>query len=94
MDTTLMWRGYFAKWPANLGRRGVLVTCLNEQIVFSEFLMTEHFLMLVRDAPDANGGRRILLPYGNITALKVTDPVDDEIFLEAGFVREAPRAKK
>ena len=93
MDEAVMWRGYFAAWPAGLNRRGVAVTSWNEQIPFSEFLMSEHFVMVVRDAPDANGGRRVLLPYGQIRALKVTDPVGDELFVEAGFIKEVAKAK-
>ena len=94
MDSPTMWRSYFASWPSELSRRGVAVTTLDEQIPFGEFLLSEHFLMLVRDAPDANGGRRVILPYGNIAAVKVVDPVGDEIFLRTGFVKTALKATK
>lgn len=94
VEVALMWRGYFTGWPEKLNRRGVVVTCWNEQIVFGEFLMSEHFVMLVRDAPDANGGRRVVLPYGNISAIKVTEPVGDEPFLEAGFVKTVAKSRK
>ncbi|MEM8679535.1 MAG: hypothetical protein AAGF97_09305 [Planctomycetota bacterium] len=94
LDESLMWRGYFAGWPEKLERRGVAVTAWGEQIVFGDFLMAEHFVMLVRDVPDANGGRRVILTYGNIAAIKVTAPVGDDIFLESSFVKTVAKAKQ
>jgi hypothetical protein len=82
-----VWRDFFCNWPAELPQRGVVVTNFNEQVPFVSFLMTEHMLMLERMAPDANGGRRMLLPYDFIVGVKITDPVKNEVFSQAGFLQ-------
>jgi hypothetical protein len=86
MDTTNIWRQLFAAWPDALPQRGVIVTSFNEQVNFVKFLLSEHFLMVERMAPDTVGGRRLLIPYGKIEAVKITDPVTEEVFLKAGYL--------
>ena len=85
-DTANIWRELFQTWPAEIPQRGVLITNFNEQVQFVGFLFTDQMLMLERGAPDANGGRRLLIPFAHILAVKVTDPVKNEIFTQAGFL--------
>lgn len=94
-DTTSIWRDFFQSWPTEMPQRGVLVTNYQEQVQFVGFLMTEQMLMLERMAPDANGGRRLLIPFGNILGVKITDPVKNEVFTQAGYVAggQRPAAK-
>ena len=85
MDYALIWRNYFASWPKGLSQTGVLITA-SEQIPFISFLLSEHVLMLERPAPDTVGARKLVIPYCKIEAIKVTEPVGNEVFAEAGFV--------
>lgn len=85
MELAQVWKQYLTNWPTSLPRRGVVVTP-DEQIVFVAFLMSETVAMFERRAPDSVGGRKVMVPYSRISAIKVTDPVGDQPFLEAGFV--------
>ena len=92
-----VWRDFFSNWPAEVPQRGVVVTNFDEQVPFASFLINEHMIMLERMAPDANGGRRLLLPFDCILGVKITDPVKNEIFAGIGFVaggqRQPPKAR-
>ncbi len=81
-----VWRDFFTNWPAELPQRGVVVTNFNEQVPFASFLINEHLIMLERMAPDANGGRRLLLPFDCILGVKITDPAKNETFSGIGFI--------
>lgn len=69
------WHHVFQAWPAEMARRGILVTSFDEQIPFSGFMVGEELLMLARSTPDALGARAVLLPYENIAAVKFVDVV-------------------
>lgn len=92
MDHATLWRQFFATWPDGLPQKGVVVTNFNEQVNFVKFLMSEHLVMLERLAPDSLGGRRLLIPYANILAVKVTEPTNDEVYLRAGFLPGGKRS--
>jgi hypothetical protein len=79
------WGEFFANWPAELPRRGIVVTSFNEQIVFSTFWTSGSLLMLERQTPDSLGARSIVIPYDQILALKITDIVKAKSFKAAGF---------
>ena len=81
-----MWRDFFAKWPAALPRRGVIVSTLNEAIPFKSFLIKGEMLLLERTNPDPIGTRFILLGFDAIHMVKLIDPLKEEIFAGAGFV--------
>jgi hypothetical protein len=85
MDTTRVWQEYFRKWPAELERRGVIVTSFDEQIPFDGFATSEHLLLLERKIPDTLGARKILLSYEQIVAVKITDVVKMKAFQSLGF---------
>lgn len=94
MDSAQAWQAFFAEWPNGVPPRGVLVTSFDEQISFSNFLTTESLLLVERQTPDAMGGRKVIIPYGKIDAVKVVDPVRPQIFIAAGFKASADTTKR
>ncbi len=93
MDMSGVWRTFFVKWPADLPRTGVVVTSFGEQVVYVEFLIGEHTILFERLAPDSVGGRKLVIPYGNIQALKITEPVNNEVMVACGFLPAKPKPK-
>jgi hypothetical protein len=88
-DLADVWRKFFLHWPKGLAHTGVLVT-EQDQIPFVGFLYTDEILLIERRTPDTVGGRKVLVPYGTIAALKVVDVVTDEPFRAAGFQGKLP----
>jgi hypothetical protein len=80
------WREVFGGWPAELPRRGVLVTSYNEQIPFDGFASSPTMLLIDRSTPDSLGARKVLLPYENVVAVKFTDVIKNKSFAALGFV--------
>ena len=85
-DVADIWRQCFQQWPAELDRRGVLVTSFDEQIPFEGFATSEEMVLLERRAPDTVGARMVLIAYQNIQALKIVDVVQLKSFQALGFV--------
>lgn len=85
------WKSIFVTWPAEQPRRGIVVTTFDEQIVFSGYLTGEEFLFVERQTPDSMGGRALILPYGNIAALKFTDVVKEKAMHDLGFQGSLPK---
>ena len=83
------WRDFFHNWPSGLSQRGVVTTLQNEQIPFCAFVTSQEMLLLERPNPDTVGARRVLLPFANIAALKITDVVEARLFRSAGFRQTA-----
>jgi hypothetical protein len=79
------WKDFFAKWPSDVKRRGVLVTSFGEQIPFSEFSTSEGLLLIERSSPDPVGARMVAIDYGNIWALKIIDPLLPAALKSLGF---------
>ena len=50
MDRGESWRDCFKNWPADVRRRGVVVTSFNEQIPFANFTTGETILLVERSA--------------------------------------------
>ena len=89
MEEALVWRKFLVEWPKDIPHSGVIVTTL-EQVPFVDFLLSEHFGLFERRAPDTVGGRRVMIPYSNIAAIKFVDPVPDESFTTCGFRAAKP----
>jgi hypothetical protein len=87
-----IWRRFFLRWPPGLAPSGVLVTSLNEQIPFAGFLVHRDLLLVERRVPDTLGSRKIIIPFGLIHSVKITDVVKDKLFRDAGFDPPAPRS--
>ena len=86
-----IWRNFFASWPDGLRQSGVIVASNADQVPFVSFLMAEHVVMLERPAPDTVGARKVVMPYNQIQAIKITDPVGNDVFADAGFIESKPR---
>lgn len=78
------WHDFLTRWPAQLPRRGVVVTAL-EQIPFDGFMLCDRLLLLERRAPDSLGARTVLVPLAEIQSLKFTDVVKSATFQALGF---------
>jgi hypothetical protein len=86
MDVSLTdWKDFFCNWPQKMSRCGVLVTSFNEQIPFEQFFTSDTFLLVQRPAPDSLGVRTVIVPYAEVTALKVTEVVKPATFYSLGF---------
>ena len=90
-DAAESWRKCFLQWPADVERRGVLVTSFDEQIPFDSFAASEDMLLVERRAPDTMGARMVIVAYQHIQALKIVDVVKMKIFQPLGFVMPPPR---
>jgi hypothetical protein len=79
------WRNPFQHWPGSLPKQGLLVTNFGEQIAFTNFLVSGTAVLVERDKPDTIGARKVVLDYGAISAVKLTDPGDIARFQVLGF---------
>ncbi len=91
-DVADIWRECFQQWPSDVARRGVLVVSFGEQIPFEKFYASDEMLLVERRAPDAVGGRLVMVPYRSIEGLKIVDIVQPKVFSPLGFV--VPATKK
>jgi hypothetical protein len=91
MDAAEIWRRCFADWPADVPRRGVVVTTFAEQIPFESFAASDHLLLIERRAPDTVGARTVLVAYQFIQAVKIVDVTKAKSFASMGFVFPPPK---
>lgn len=89
MNNAETWRDYFRTWPPGLAPTGIVVTSYQEQIPFESFQFTDRLLLLNRRAPDTVGARRVVVPFGEIVSVKITEVVSLKALEDFGF--EAPR---
>ena len=85
METSQTWKECFNNWPAAVQRRGLLVTSFGEQIPFSGFVTNPGLLLLERTTPDASGSRFVILPYTEISAIKIIEPLKQPALMALGF---------
>ena len=88
-DAAEIWQHCFENWPAELNRRGVLVTSFGEQIPFDNFAASDRMLLVERRAPDTMGARTVLIAFHHVVALKVVDVVKLKAFSSLGFTAPA-----
>jgi hypothetical protein len=67
------------------------VPTFDEQIPFVNFFASDNMVLVERRAPDAVGGRMVIIPYQNIVALKIVDVIKPKAFSQLNF--GAPPAK-
>jgi hypothetical protein len=79
------WRAFFAEWPSQIPKRGILITRLNEASPFKAFMMRGDFLLIERVSPDSLGGRFLVIPFDEISTVKFTDPLKQPALEAAGF---------
>ena len=89
MEEAMVWRKFLVEWPQGMSHSGVIVTAI-EQVPFIGFMLSEHFGLFERRAPDTVGGRRVIIPYNKIEAIKIVDPVSNETFAACGFREPKP----
>ncbi|MBI3837010.1 MAG: hypothetical protein HY288_03645 [Planctomycetia bacterium] len=90
-DAAEIWRHCFEEWPAEVDRRGVLITSFGDQIPFEAFATSSEMLLIERRSPDTVGARIVMVPYGNIQGLKIVDVVKLKDFQSLGFTTPPPR---
>ena len=75
----------FAHWPAAIPRCGTVVTAHGEAIQFSEYMMTNELVLLIRPQPDVNGTRRVIMKLSDIIGIRITEAIDPARFTAMGF---------
>ena len=86
MEAAQAWRSLFENWPDNIPREGMLVTA-SETVTFIDFMVSGGLLLIERDRPDAYGARKVMVPYVNITAVKMATTMELAQFQVMGFQR-------
>ena len=76
------------EWPSSIPRRGVVTTIQGESIVFADFSLGHGCVLLQRATPDSMGGREVILPFGQVAVIKLTESLSTKSRKEMGF--EAP----
>lgn len=79
------WKALFENWPDAIPQQGLVVTTFQETIPFINFLISGALIIFERDRPDPNGGRKVILGYDAISAVKITAPVELVKFQVMGF---------
>ncbi|MCA9101404.1 MAG: hypothetical protein R3C10_08505 [Pirellulales bacterium] len=82
------WQDFFENWPADMPRNGVLVVEFGEQIPFCSFSTKGGLLAIQRRTPDNVSARQLVVPYSQISSLKITNVIPGSVFTDAGFVGE------
>jgi hypothetical protein len=86
MDAAEAWRKCLTDWPADVARRGVLVTAYGEQIPFDSFTVSPEMLLVERRTPDVVGARAVLIAFEHIQSVKIVDIIKPKSFAPLGFV--------
>jgi hypothetical protein len=89
MSAGTEWRTLFEQWPTSLPRQGIIVTVFQETMPFTDFRISTGLLLIERDRPDSHGGRKVMMSFDSIAAMKLTDPGDLSRYQSLGF--ESPR---
>jgi hypothetical protein len=85
MDAAEAWRSLFENWPESIPRQGLVVTNFDEQIPFSDFLVSGGILLVERDKPDSYGSRKVMIGYPAIQAVKSPSTLELARFQVMGF---------
>jgi hypothetical protein len=85
-SASINWREFFEKWPAEIPKRGLLVSTLNEATPFKSFLLKGEMLLLERTNPDPMGARFVLMEFSTIHMLKIIEPLRESVLTGAGYV--------
>jgi hypothetical protein len=85
------WHAFLCHWPAEVPRRGIVITLWSEQIPFVGFYLGADLICLERQTPDSYGGRSIVLSFSQIAGIKYTDVVKTKTLESLGFeTRHSP----
>lgn len=79
----------FAQWPAAIPRKGTVVTAFGESVPFSDYMLTNELVLLIRSQPDADGTRRIMMKLADIVAVRIAEAIEPERFTVMGFQKHS-----
>jgi hypothetical protein len=79
----------FVQWPAAIPRQGTVVTAFGESVPFSDYMLTNELVLLIRSQPDAHGTRRIIMKLADIVAVRIVEAIEPERFTVMGFQKHA-----
>ena len=68
-----------------IGPIRLLVTTFQETSPFVDFMISGGIVLLERDKPDSIGGRKVMLAYDSISAVKITEVIELPRFQVMGF---------
>ena len=91
MEVAQIWRSFFHEWPSGMKHTGVVLTSFGETVPFLDYVASDTLVVLERRTPDTVGGRRVVLPYERIDAIKIVDPITTDVLTASGFRK--PSAK-
>jgi hypothetical protein len=89
VDLNAAWRSAFQSWPAHLPKAGIIVIA-QESIPFIDFLIADSFVIVERDRPDSQGGRKLIIALSAIVAVKLLTP--DQLSTLTAFTESAAPA--
>ena len=87
METAISWKSLFENWPNAIPQQGMVVTVSGEGIPFISFMISGGLLLLERDKPDQYGTRKVILPWTQLAALRLSTTEDMARFQSMGFQR-------
>lgn len=79
----------FSQWPAAIPRNGSVVTTFGETIPFSDYMLSNELVLLIRSQPDAHGTRRIIMKLNDVVAVRISEAIDPERFTVMGFQKHS-----
>ena len=87
MSTSAMkeMRRLFAEWPVSIPKAGIVLTVFGESIPFCSYMLCGDLILFERKTPDAQGARRVIMPFDGINAIKILDAIDMARFTAMGF---------
>lgn len=85
MEATTAWKALFEAWPDAIPREGMVVTSFGEAIPFNAFMISAGLLLLERDKPDQFSTRKVILPYDQISAVRLPTTMELPRFQAMGF---------
>lgn len=85
MEVGAGWRTIFENWPEAIPKSALLITSFGETIPFCDFLVSGSVLLVDREIPDSMGGRKVMVSYEAISAVKFTIPMELGRFQVMGF---------
>lgn len=85
METTERWQTLFENWPDAIQRRGIIISSTGESVPFINFMVSDGFLLVERDGPDAAGSRRVIFSYDSVSIVKLVGGGELSQFQAMGF---------
>ncbi len=94
MNAAQIWKSFFVDWPADLPRRGVVLSVLNDQTPFKDFWLQGELIMFDRTNPDTAGARYVMLCFDAVNSVKFVNPLSEATIAGAGFTANGEKRTK